>query len=89
VPLGTRGGGLRPAAEGPWFLGRMAEWFKALVLKTSVRVTVPGVQIPLRPLEDAVIPLAAFFYALSFKPLSFKPLSFKPLSFKPLSFGTR
>ena len=32
----------------------MAEWSKALVLKTSVRVTVPGVRIPLRPLASAV-----------------------------------
>ncbi len=27
----------------------MAEWFKAPVLKTGVRATVPGVQIPLHP----------------------------------------
>ena len=27
----------------------MVEWFKAPVLKTGVRVTVPGVRIPLSP----------------------------------------
>ena len=29
--------------------GEMAEWSKALVLKTSVRVSVPWVRIPLSP----------------------------------------
>ena len=31
------------------YFGGMAEWFKAAVLKTVVRETVPGVRIPLPP----------------------------------------
>ena len=47
---GAQGSGPKSIA-----IGRMAERFKALVLKTSVRVTVPGVQIPLRPHEGVSV----------------------------------
>jgi hypothetical protein len=38
-----------PAARYPHSNGSVAEWFKALVLKTSVRGTVPWVRIPPLP----------------------------------------
>src|SRR6476620_1090003 len=34
--------------------GEVAEWFKAPVLKTGVRETVPGVRIPPRPLHKSL-----------------------------------
>lgn len=44
----------------------MAERFKALVLKTSVRVTVPWVRIPLRPHEGvSVSDRNAFFWVFA------------------------
>ncbi len=33
----------------------MAEWFKAVVLKTTVAATSPGVRIPLAPLKTAYL----------------------------------
>ena len=40
----------RDTANGLRFpYGEMAEWFKAAVLKTAERETVPGVRIPLSP----------------------------------------
>ena len=57
---GAQGSGPKSIA-----IGRMAERFKALVLKTSVRVTVPGVQIPLRPHKGvSVSDRNAFFGSL-------------------------
>lgn len=45
---------LRSAADRG--IGSVAEWFKALVLKTSVRGTVPWVRIPpLPPLASEII----------------------------------
>ena len=45
----------------------MAERFKALVLKTSVRVTVPGVRIPLRPHEGVSVSDRNAFFVVSAK----------------------
>ena len=56
---GAQGSGPKSIA-----IGRMAERFKALVLKTSVRVTVPGVQIPLRPHKGVSVSDRNAFFVL-------------------------
>jgi hypothetical protein len=42
--------------------GEMAEWSIAAVLKTVVRVTGPGVRIPLSPPKLKLIPRSGIFY---------------------------
>ena len=44
--------------------GWMAEWSKAAVLKTAVRVSVPGVRIPLHPLFAEGLPSGSFLQRL-------------------------
>ena len=58
----------------------MAEWFKALVLKTSVRVTVPGVQIPLRPLSGVAIKFAASFFIRLRRSARFSLVTYREIS---------
>ena len=48
--------------------GRVAEWFKAAVLKTAVGGSLPWVRIPPRP------PGASFFVIRGCSPMAFKPI---------------
>ena len=66
--------------------GGMAEWFKAAVLKTVVRETVPGVRIPLPP----PVPLrftggGSGIAVVSWPPASPRPTDRIPLSSRRLS----
>ena len=54
-----------PAAAGIAINGRVAEWFKAAVLKTAVRATAPWVRIP--PLPPDAHLLESFFFGCAEK----------------------